>query len=137
MIEEGLVLHLSQDAGVSAIVVEGSHKRIYPIVIPQKTAGRSQLPCIVYSVTGENRTKTYCGTVKVIESIIAIDCYAKSLVEARRLSIAVRRAILDFRGVMGNVRVRDVTLTNSMTLNDMEPGLMRVADSYSIWHEQE
>lgn len=137
MIERELVAFLSSDTTVQSLVGETDRTRIFPHVIPQKDRVNKQVPCIVYAVISEDRQKTYCGTSKLVSVGVQLDMYAISLLAARDLSNAVRAAMVDFRGLMGGVVVRDVTLTSGLTLYDMEPGLMRVVDTYTIWCEQE
>jgi hypothetical protein len=140
MIEDALVTHLNNDTGVMSLVSAPGARfvRVFPLAIPQKTKTTEQLPCLVYAVVGETRNKTYCGTSKLVMATLSLDSYAMKLSQARQLSSAVRAAIIDFRGVMGGkVRVRDVTHEATLTLLDMEPGVMRVADTYTLWYEEE
>jgi len=135
MIEAALASFLREDAAVAALLTVGEHSRIFPLVIPQKIAGRPQVPCLVYAVTGENRNKTFCGTIGLSEIIVALDSYASTVLAARNLSNVVRAALLDYRGAMGSFNVKDVSLISSIVLPDMDPGLFRVSDTVSIWCE--
>ncbi len=137
ILETGLVQHLAADTAVLSLVGQGSRVRIFPMIIPQKAKAVDQVPCAVYQVTQEERQKVYCGTQKLISVTLQMDSYAIDLGTARQLSAAIRSALLDFRGFMGDVLVRDVTLVGGLTLYDMEPGLMRVMDTYIIWYEEE
>lgn len=137
MIEAGLFAFLSADSGVLSLVGDGQRARIFPMVIPQKMKAVDQVPCVVYQVTQEDRQKVYCGTQKLVSITVTLDCYAMTLIGARQLSEAVRAVLVDYRGLMGDVVVRDVTLSGGLTLYDMEPGLMRVMDTYTIWFEEE
>jgi hypothetical protein len=58
------------------------------------------------------------------------------MLEASELADAVRAALLGYRGLMGGVQVRDVSLDSETTLDDIEPGLYRVAQFWLIWHEE-
>jgi hypothetical protein len=135
MIEKALVDYLGSIPEITALISEDGDVRIFPLIIPQKRI-KAQMPCIVYSLTNESRSKTYCGTTGTIEVTIGIDCYAPKLSVARNLNVQLRRALLDYRGAMGDALVKDVTLNSSMSLADTEPGLMRVADIYSIWYRE-
>ncbi len=137
ILELGLVEHLISDTTVLSLVAQGDRKRIFPMVIPQKAKAVDQVPCVVYQITQEERQKVYCGTEKLISVTLQLDSYAVDLITARRLSAAIRAVLVDFRGLMGDVLVRDVTLVGGLTLYDMEPGLMRVMDTYTIWYEEE
>lgn len=137
ILEAGLVQFLSNDAGIAALVVKNAWVRIFPLIIPQKMKAVDQLPCTVYQVTLEDRHKTFCGTQKLVMATVQFDHYALTLIGARILSKAFRDALLDYRGLMGDVVVRDVTQAGGLPLYDMEPGLMRVMDTYNIWYEEE
>ena len=137
ILERGLVIHLSSPTEIIAIIGQGDRVRLFPMVIPQKGPAIDQYPCVVYQVTQEERQKTFCGTQKLVSATVQLDLYALTLAQARQLSAVTRAALIDFRGMMGDVVVRDVTLTGGLTLYDMEPGLMRVMDTYTIWFEEE
>lgn len=136
-LEAGLVSFLSAQTAVTALIAQGGRVRVFPMVIPQKTKAVDQVPCVVYQVTLEERQKTFCGTQNLVMATVTLDLYALTLVQARQLSEAVRAAMVDYRGLMGDVPVRDVTLAGALALYDMEPGLMRVMDTYNIWYEEE
>lgn len=135
MIEKALPAFLGSDAAIQGLVKEGSIVRIFPLIIPQKRPAKDQMPCIVYTISGEQRQKTYCGTSPLIQVLFSLDLYALTAIQARELSTVVRNRLLDYRGPMGELLVSDVTLDNSMTQYDMEPGLMRVIDMYSMWYQ--
>jgi hypothetical protein len=137
MIERGLVAHLEADTSLFSKIGQGDRFRMFAQIIPQKQRAVDQVPCLVYSVTAEDRQKTYCGTQKLVMATVQFDSYAVKLSEAREVSNALRAAMIDFRGLMGDVVVRDVSLAGSLTLYDMEPGLMRVVDTFVIWFEEE
>jgi hypothetical protein len=138
MIEVGLVYFLRNGSYVPPFVGSGNNARIHPLVLPQKVPGGDiRVPALVYTLTADNEGRSYCGTDTLVENIVVIDCYAPTLLEARKLSKALRKEIVDYRGLMGAVNVRDVSLRGSLTLPDIDPGLMRVADTFSIWYEQE
>lgn len=137
MIEKALFDFLTADTTFLSLVSSGSHVRIYPLVIPQKTGVRAQMPCVVYAVTADSRQKTYCGTSKLVEVSVSIDCYGSTMKQARDLATELRSLLLDYRGFMGSTYVSDVSLINSISLPDMEPGLYRVSDTYSVWYKEE
>lgn len=139
MISKALFSHLSNDPVVGPLVANGNAYRIFPHHIPQQAGGGlPRVPCIVYGIAGQVRTKTYCGTSRLIQSSISIDNYATTMAGAEDLSAAVRDSLIDFRGLMGNqLRVRDVSLEGSLSLDDMEPGLFRVSQTFEFWHVEE
>lgn len=138
MLEQWLVDMLLAETSVISLIGESSARtRLHPLFIPQKDLKTKQMPCYVYAVTSESRQKTYCGTDGLVNAQLQLDSYALKLKEARELSAASRRVLVDYRGSMGGVDVRDVTLSSSLTLQDMEPGLLRVVDTYDIWYMEE
>jgi hypothetical protein len=137
MLERWLVSILTSNTAVTAMVQSGSRARIFPLIVPQKKKLVEQMPCVVYTVSSEDRQKTYCGTQKLLNAAIQLDHYALTLEEARRLSFAVRAVLIDFIGSDDSIVVRDVALTGSFATYDMDPGLMRVVDTYTIWYEEE
>lgn len=135
-----LVELLVSDTALLSLLGEDGIVRIFPMIVPQKRAVLKQMPCIVYTVTGEDRTKTYCGTVPMTRAAVQFDSYGVTLMGADgafEVSAALRRQLLDYRGQVGGVTISDVELTNSLTAYDMEPGLMRVVDLYSIWYTED
>lgn len=130
-IQSGLYGFLGADSGVAALV--GS--RIFPLVIPEQVYDEAtKRPCIIYSGQSVDRTKTFCETIALQRQAFGIDCYAKTYEQAHAVATAVKSALLDYVGPMGDVTVSDVALENEFDLLDLEPGLFRVALSFVIWH---
>lgn len=136
MINQALFQHLAADVAVAALV----GTRIHPLVIPQRIAASTQrVPAVVYSTSGVERGVSYCGTDALVRSTIAIDCYAAGYDAARALATAVRTALVDFSGPMGSatvVPVRTCNIETEFDLMDIEPGLYRVSQQWTIWHEE-
>lgn len=135
--EEGLVAFLSADTAVLSLVGQGDWVRIFPQIVPQKESALKQVPCLVYTTSAETRSRSFCGTNNLVLTSLELDCYAITLLGARALSSAVRAVLVDHRGTMGDVKVRDVSLESSTTLHDVDPGLFRVVDTYNVWIEEE
>lgn len=135
MLHEGLVAELSTST-VTATYLDGDPVRVYPIVIPQKKPrGPAQTPCVVYETRDVRRQTTYCETGGLVRTTMQLDCYATDYNEAKRLAEAVREALSDFRGLLGGtVQVRAATLETEFDLQDIEPGLFRVSQSWVFWH---
>lgn len=132
-IQTGLYAFLAADAGVNALV----GNRIYPLVVPEQNFDETtKRPCLVYARTGLDLTKTFCGTIDLERSTFAIDCYARTYAAATTLAAAVKAALTDYVGAMGDTEVREVSLENEFDLMDLEPGLFRVALSFFIWHAE-
>ncbi len=128
--------HLESDTSVSSLM----GTRFFYGVVPQKisTDGVSRIPCVVYERRGVNRQVTYCGTNDLIQTLVTLDIYALTYSAARELAREVRRSLVDFQGLLsGVVSVRAASLETEFDLQDMEPGLYRVSQSWTFWHEEE
>jgi hypothetical protein len=109
--------------------------RVYPMVIPESTRGdATKLPCIVYQRVGHNQPHDTCGAEGLAGTSMRIDCYATSYAASVTLADAVRVELAGFSGTMGSVRVSRINLESQIDLMDPEPGLYRVAQTYTIWH---
>jgi len=137
MLEQALFEFLRADSAVLSLVGQGEWARIFPHIIPQKESALTQVPCIVYAVTGEERQRTRCGTDGLTLATVQLDCYALTVAGARDVSRAARDALMDYRGAFGGIVARDVSLEGSAALYDLDPGLMRVVDTYNIWFDEE
>jgi len=140
MMPAALRAHLAADTAVAVLVSNGTTARIFPHVIPQKPDRADSIPrvpCIVYELAGEDRDRTFCGTSRLIRSRWRLKCFAERFTDAVSLADAVRDALIDFVGVMGAgaeaVSVRDCSLEQAFSIEDMEPGLFRVEQTYTLW----
>ena len=137
MLHKGLVVHLTTDAVVGPLVL-GPINRVFPMVIPQaKRGGAPTVPAVVYDLRAVARLVTYCGTSGLVQSTVTIDCYAVDYDTAKELAAAVRRSLIDFKGLLGGlVDVRYVSLQSEFDVQDIEPGLFRVSQSWLFWHTE-
>lgn len=92
-IEEALVAHLADDAGVAALV----NARIYPGLLPQKPG----YPSIVYHRVSGPREHSHDGPSGLTHPRFQLDCIDGTFKGARELGVAVRLALDGFRGTMG------------------------------------
>jgi Protein of unknown function (DUF3168) len=131
-IETALFEFLAAQTEVQAILGEASRLRFYPLVVPQKAL----LPGCVYRFDNTNRGRTYCATDKVVQTRVQLDSYSKNYLEAVQLAAVLRLVLVDFRGMMGTVRVKDVAIdpNSDRDLEDPEPGLYRRWQDYTVWH---
>lgn len=120
----------------TATYLAGNPNRVYPLVIPQKVVrGAAQTPCVVYETGGVDRQTTYCGTSGLVRTTMRLDSYAEDYNTAKEVAQAVREVLSDFRGTLGGtVEVRHAKLETEFDLQDFEPGLYRVSQSWTIWH---
>ena len=132
MIQEGLFDHLTDDPSVAALAGE----RVYPLMIPQHVYNEAtKLPCVVYARVSVDQPINTCGAEGLAGTLFRIDSYARGYGLACQLGAAVRDALVNHRGPMGTVYVSRVNLETELDLLDVEPGLYRVSQTYSIWHE--
>ena len=126
MIEAALYTYLTaMGSGVRAIV----NTRVYPLMAPQNGAA----PFIVYQRIGAERAVLSCGQSNLTSATIQLDSYAKTYSAAKSLADAVQERISNFNGTMGSVQVRKVFLATELDLLDVEPGLYRVSQTYTVW----
>lgn len=120
----------------SAALLAGPPNRIYPVVIPQKVPRGAQVtPCVVYELRAVARQTAYCGTSGLVRSLMQLDSYAEDYNVAKQVAQAVREVLTDYRGLLGGtVDVRAATLETEFDVQDFEPGLYRVSQSWAFWH---
>lgn len=139
-LHEGLRAQLLVDTGTGAFLAgeTDADARVYPLVIPQKVPrGRAQVPAVVYTYVASAWQGTYCGVSRLVSADVRLDCYARTYHEARDLAAAVRSLLHDFAGSMGGtVDVRTAILTTEFDVQDFEPGLFRVSQSWTFWYTE-
>jgi len=137
MIGEALKIHLVQATPTAAYLAGAPDPdRVYPLIIPQKKPrGPAQVPCVVYRISGVDRQQLYCGTSSTVPTRMELDSYAIDYDEAHALADAVKAVLQDFRGMLGGiVALKNATLENEIDLQDIDPGLFRVNQSWAFWH---
>lgn len=131
MIEAGLYSHLT----AASPTIVGT--RVYPVVIPEHARGdATKLPCVVYNRVNVQRQQKFCGTDGLVRSTFQLDCYATTYLEAKQVAAAVRGVMVDYRGTWSSVQVKAVFLDLEFDGLDAEPGLYRVVQRYTVWHEE-
>lgn len=126
MIEAALFTYLTAvGSGVRDLV----STRVYPMLAAQNGA----TPFVVYQRIGAERHVTSCGQANLTSAFIQIDSYAREYGDAKALAHAVQERIANFHGTMGSVEVKKAFLTTELDLLDVEPGLYRVSQTYTVW----
>jgi hypothetical protein len=136
MIQAPLSLHLLASDPLTALIGLGHAARLFEGVIPQKQAsGLPRLPAVlIRDVAMGDRQVTFCGTVGTSRADVSVDCYDVTPRGAWAIAEAVRGALLDFRGVMGGtLQVRACSIDAEIELQDLDPGLYRVSQTWAIW----
>lgn len=133
-----LYVFFQTDAQVNSFVGDQAFKRIFDGVIPQRPQGNLQLmPAIVYARRGVQRARTYCASDQLVVSSVVLDCYATAYRQAFELGQAVKTALMDYRGLLNDtLRCRDAALQTEIDLSELEPGLFRISQTWSIWHQE-
>jgi len=109
------------------------NQQIYGVMRPQ---GNRPLPELLFYRTGTTRQVKFCGTDSLVASDFQIDSYAIDGDGCFALAEAVRLALVDYRGNMGDSYVDQVTLSNEFPMNDPDPGIIRMCQLYSIWYQE-
>ena len=138
MIHVAIRNELVSNTGTNAYI-GGTPNRVFPLVVPQKVPnGVTTMPCVVYETGDVQRGVSYCGTDRLVRTMMRIDCYSTEYDEVKELAQAVRHALIDYRGSLGGiVDVRAANLETEFDLQDFEPGLFRVSQSWVFWHVED
>lgn len=129
MIEQGLHAYLASVPAVSALLKADGITRIFPLLIPQQAL----TPCVVYQLTSSTDTQTFCGTIALHRCVVQLDSYARTYPEAVAVARALYDALIDYRGMMGAIEVRNCVREAESDYEDPEPGLYRRYQSWGIW----
>ena len=98
--EQALVSHLTNDAGVSALVAS----RVYPEPVPQNAT----YPLICYMRIASTHEHVMGGAAGYLEARYQIKCWASSRSAVKTLADAVRLALDGYSGAMGDATVRGI-----------------------------
>src|ERR1041384_1338453 len=102
--------------------------RIYPIRAPQ-----SELrPFVVWVRSGVERQQTYCGANAVVRAEYTFSCYGSTPDEAQSVHLAIRNAMQDFAGLMGDVHVKHCFLRDDFDLEDEDPDIYSVRQLWEV-----
>jgi len=133
-IEDGLIHHLGNDAGVTALVAQD---RIFHLRLPQTVA----MPAITLQRITSPRLQAHDeGSGGLAYPRIQIDCWGSTYASAKAVSDAVRAAIKGFRGTFG-AGMNTVTV-GACLMEDERPEaypdeeINRVSCDYRIWHQE-
>lgn len=138
MLHSALKAELVANTGTNAYI-GGTPDRVFPLVIPQQVPrGTQTTPCVVYEQRERREGVSYCGSDGLVRTVLALDSYSTEYDEAKALAKAVRHALADFRGQLGGiVEVRAATLESEFDVQDFEPGLFRVNQTWVFWHVED
>lgn len=118
-------------------VYELIEDRIYEGRIPQHVfeSDARVMDCAVYQrVGGNTRGVGYCSSDALVPAGYQVDIYALDSVAKTKVARAIRRALVDYSGPMGAVRVNRVLIETEFDSEEPEPGLERRTQTYTIWY---
>ncbi len=127
-IETDLITYLKAAPTVSALV----STRVYPVVAPQ---GEHKNDRIVIVRSGGSRIGSFDGP-GLAKARIQVGCFSESYVDAKALADVVRELLDNFKGTMGSVNVRSVTLIDDQDQFDDATRNHWVAMIFSFMHEE-
>lgn len=109
-------------------------QEIYKLRLPQQIdQARSIWPAVCWFRVGAARTKTFCGTDTVIQSQYQVDAYSADPDEPQALARAIRRALVDYIGLMGSCRINTISIANDYDFGpEFEPGIYRRTTTYTV-----
>ena len=138
MIEVGLATYLSGHATVGPLVNDPETTRIFPLLIPEHVrTDAAKMPCLVYQRIGTGRDKTFCATDSLANVQMQVDLYSRSYKQAKELARAVRQALVDYTGPMGDTHVDKVFIDVEFDIVETDTGLYRVSQTYTFWVQEE
>lgn len=97
----------------------------------------SELPALLAQRISTVRQPTFCRTSKLVSADFQLDAYAMTGQDAWGLAAAVRSLMIDFEGMMGDIFVNKILLTNEFPTVDGDPGVIRVTQLYNIWYVED
>lgn len=127
-----MVAYLESVPAIAAIVRD----RIYGLRRPQQGSPEDQLPAVMISRTQTTTQKLFCGTDDLWQAEMQVDCFAMGA-SVFKLQKAVKKALVDFSGLMGATTVDEVTLINEFPVDDPDPGVERWTQVYSIFYVED
>lgn len=125
-IQTALYAWLTAQAGVSALVGD----RLYPLRLPQKCA----YPAIRYERDNTDRSTDHDGQGDLLTTDLQLDSVATTLAAAVNVADAVRSALLNYSGAMGDLHVYRVELVADFETWDQTLEAYRASQAWTIWH---
>ena len=131
-IEEGLLYHLQNTAGVAALV----STRVYPNKLPETVT----FPAITYQRIDSPRVLTHdtSGATGTARPRFQFDAWGTTYASAKAVTDAIRAALNGYVGAMGTGG-STVTVQSSLIQDERfddfgDAGILRISSDYIIWH---
>lgn len=110
-IEAAVTDHLTDDSGLTALI--GSN--FFPGCLPQRTAGTSRIPAVVFSVVANQHVRTLGGPTGVARIRLRFDCFAVTQATSTAIAEAIRAALDGVSGNFDGYRVTSCVLEDEAT----------------------
>ena len=117
--------HLRLVSQVASLIED----RIYPVRAPQ---GATR-PYLVWLRQSVSRQELYCGADGIALGEYQFSCYGITAQQASDVHVAVRNAMQDFAGMMGDVIVKHAFLGGDFQIEDEDPNIFTVRQLWRIW----
>ncbi len=124
VLEEGLVAHLRADAGIQALVANGTSPETYRIfseILPQEVV----YPALSYQRISSPHTLMMEERDTWTHARIQIDCHATTASVASGLAVAVNTALNNVTGNLGGVTIQGAYNEQRSDLSTFEGDLVR------------
>lgn len=125
-IEAAIRQYLLANPNIMALIAG----RLYPMVLPQPPT----LPAVTYSRVSRSAVRDLTGVAYWI-SRFQFSCWAKKYGDAKAVAQAVRQALEDYVGTMGQFRIIGSASVNEIDLSQPDTGLYHVPVDVLITHE--
>jgi hypothetical protein len=128
--EESLYSYLSKHNGIKAVV----GTKIYPLIAPEGV----NAPYIIYTPYSQVFSHTFGNDSGYNDKYIQIDIYHTSFISLKTLSKEVRKALINFKGVMGTNGIEiQAVICESGDRDSFDNSLYRTIQEYKFTYLEE
>jgi hypothetical protein len=106
--EEGLVVLLTTDTAITALIGAPPVARVYPLVIPQD----ADMPAIAYQRISSVPSRSHSGFSGITQTRFQVTAEADMYSTVKALAIAIRRRCEAYHGGLGGVMFHSVFVEN-------------------------
>lgn len=109
-------------------------QEIYKLRMPQQVDQQAAIwPAVCWFLVGGTRTKTFCKADTTIQAQYQVDSYSADPDEPQALARAIRRALVDYIGLMGACRINTISVANEYDFGpEWDPGIYRRTTTYTV-----
>jgi hypothetical protein len=128
--EESLYSYLSNYSGIKSIV----NTKIYPLIAPENI----EAPFIIYTPYSQVFSHTLGSDSGYNDKYIQIDIYHTSFINLKMLAKQVRKALINFKGVMGTNGIEiQAVICESGDRDSFDNSLYRTIQEYKFTYLEE